>query len=542
MNTVTNTITGGQSSDLLSDLTSSLSSIAAPSDSSTTSLNSLFQTALLTAAAFEQIPVSDLAYSIESLRQTGLLKRYNLITDDTLKSQSAPPEGTEAATGQCYTPSLSADLVTWTGGMTCCIPTSSLQSGTKNPPYLGGVETLACQATIMSKGSSFDGSYCATTPYSNSPCGLTKYKVSDTSVIIEAYLKHNEAMNNVICRCLITADGNATLDVGYDIDVSAVDDAQDSIGAQTATIFASLSSIINTSTVISSAQIINSAASLLGWSDSSAVSSTQSSDGASTDAGLIDLGSVSTTSADSALQIGSALGSLSTLFVNNAVSPALAQSLSSGGTTVTAESVGSVNSGSNGAQLYSQGAATFVSLFNSAASSLAEGSTLSTFGADAGSLLKSLFGLSRRRLESKYSVNRRRLQGDHPLSIDLPEIHGVTEEDKEKARRLQMLSYYTLGLIEAVAPDAGLIDFLGNATSYLSRVNAQSSTTLNGGEETNKSYLKRVKSEKADQQNADDMIAQINRDNLKAIKGQIKREKEEQKKEAKEAKRATKKN
>eukprot|EP00388_Colpodella_angusta_P044009 GDKK01061416.1.p1 GENE.GDKK01061416.1~~GDKK01061416.1.p1 ORF type:complete len:613 (+),score=105.29 GDKK01061416.1:108-1841(+) len=447
---VTSLINNALGTDLLSVNVPSASTIVQQSPILTASqadnFNNAFQAALLTAAGFEQVPVADLAYSIEAMRQTGLLKRYNLVTDDTLKAQSAPPTGTEPAIGQCYTPTLSADKLTWTGGMTCCIPTSALQNGTKKPPYLGGVETTSCQATIMSKGSSFDGNYCATTSYSNSPCSLTKHKVSNEEVIIEAYLKHNEAMNNVICRCYLKSDGTAIVDAQYDINVSAVKNATNSAGAQTATVFASLSDLINTQNIITSASVMNDAAKLMGWTQNSTTVNAQSTNSTSSGrSDFIDLSKVNATDSNTAVQVGTALGSLTNMFIDNAVSPALSQSIANG-QKITPESVGSVNSGSNASQLYAQGTKTFVTLFNSATNTLkgqstATGANLnslsSIFGSDVNTLMNNLFGLKKRRLtmlKNNYVNHRRRLQQERQIDIlqkPLPDIPGVSEEEKQ---------------------------------------------------------------------------------------------------------------
>lgn len=107
----------------------------------------------------------------------------------------------------------------------------------------------------MTKGSPFDGSYCVSALYEDDTCDVGKIQGSESTVMYEAVLHHDQAMNDVVIRCSVTKQANetysVTTDVGYEVDQETAALSSSSIGTQTGTILSILPTIISTSMVTS---------------------------------------------------------------------------------------------------------------------------------------------------------------------------------------------------------------------------------------------------------------------------------------------------
>eukprot|EP00388_Colpodella_angusta_P038365 GDKK01044220.1.p1 GENE.GDKK01044220.1~~GDKK01044220.1.p1 ORF type:complete len:578 (-),score=138.81 GDKK01044220.1:452-2185(-) len=206
-------------------------------------LNDLATAAMVTSTIFEQIPIATMTAGLNDMKNSGLLKQANVGSKtDEQKRSSLPPSGTRPAKGMCYSPSMAEDG-TIIGGFTVCIPSESLNLDSSKPdtwPRLGWSDKKTCPAQckskLMSKGSSFDGYYCATSQYSDPSCLIDKLRTKAGDIIFEGRLVHDTVMNNVLIRCMIspTADGllRATTDVQYEISVETVANSDASVAAQ----------------------------------------------------------------------------------------------------------------------------------------------------------------------------------------------------------------------------------------------------------------------------------------------------------------------
>eukprot|EP00919_Chromeraceae_sp_WS-2016_P032602 GHVR01076955.1.p1 GENE.GHVR01076955.1~~GHVR01076955.1.p1 ORF type:complete len:473 (+),score=129.15 GHVR01076955.1:44-1462(+) len=210
--------------------------------------NTAFALGMVGVQMTQKVPVSELIYGMDALRQSGLTKRRFGSDDNSVKKLSLPPPGTAKAVGQCYNPSRADDGVLL-GGLTCCIPVTSLRNADEEPPRLGGVNNEFCEAALMSKGSRFDGHWCVTTQYSDPTCRLTKYQAGPGQVLFEGRLTHDEPMNNVVCRCMIeeTEPGvyTTTTDVQYELSAQAVLNPETTERAQKGAMLGASSELIN---------------------------------------------------------------------------------------------------------------------------------------------------------------------------------------------------------------------------------------------------------------------------------------------------------
>jgi len=204
----------------------------------------------------QQAPVQEMIFGFDALRQSGLFKRRSVGGNERTKILSLPPPGTPKPKGQCYNPARSNDGVLL-GGLTCCIPSSTLQNVDVDDedeyPLLGGIDKDSCRAALMSRGSRFDGQWCVTTQYADPTCRLSKIQAGPRQVLFEVNLMHNEPMNNVICRCMISQNDDDTFDtitdIQWEVSADAVLEPENQEGAQALTFLSTFPMVISESNV-----------------------------------------------------------------------------------------------------------------------------------------------------------------------------------------------------------------------------------------------------------------------------------------------------